>query len=157
MRLQGSLRGRLRNKAAPEMKREPLMCFTARTQLVHPSALYCVGIISCVKPIVLSDRSEGVSPLGEVCVQTPLLAWLSINSNSSVCKGYCMGASETKAAPEMTREPLICFTARTELLICFTGRTQLAHPNAIYCVGIISCVKPIVLSERNEGVSGGNH
>jgi hypothetical protein len=59
--------------------------------------------------------------------------------------------------PRMKREPLICFAARTELLICFTGRAQLVHSSALYCVGMICCVKCIVLSDRSEGVSGGNH
>jgi hypothetical protein len=30
-------------------------------------------------------------------------------------------------------------------------------PSAIYCVGMICCVKPIVLSDRSDGVSGGSH
>jgi hypothetical protein len=41
------------------------MRFAARTQLVYPSVIYCVGIVACVTPMVLlmvlSDRSERLS------------------------------------------------------------------------------------------------
>ena len=44
-----------------------------------------------------------------------------------------------------------------EALMRFAGRTKLGHPGAIWCVGIISCAKPIVCGERSEGESGGSH